>query len=304
MNSPDVVCFGVLSYLQLMVVEEIAGRNGGTAITQKFDSFGDDAAIVAAMLHEWGVHSRLVPSALGEDEYGRKVAAVIERLGLDTDLTVDPKIETVFEVSIADHTGDRTYYYQRTPQAVTTLDRADLGSLQNARFLYVDWYDGDHILRPIETAAKLGVPLLVNIESQFDNRELLHALGPAAAVCQVTLDEPDVAGKMEEAAQAVLGAGVGTALVTGGALGCLAADNNEMVRVETPQVEVADGNGAGSCFAAGFIYGRLQEWPLERCARFATAQASLKCSRVGYTPFPVEDGERLAATLVVDSRAW
>ena len=209
MNSPDVVCFGVLRYLQLMVVEELAGRNGGAAIKQKLDSFGEDAAIVAAMLHGWRVHSRLVPSALGEDEYGRKVAAVIERLGLDAELTVDPKIETVFEVSIADRTGDRTYYYQRTPQTVATLDRADLDGLENSRFLYVDWYDGDHILRPIKAAAKFGVPVFVNIESQFDNRELLKGLGPSSTVCQATVEESDADEKMSEAARTVLGAGVG-----------------------------------------------------------------------------------------------
>ena len=304
LTSPNVVCFGVLSYLQLMVVEEPASRNGGAAIKQKLDSFGDDAAIVAAMLHGWRVHSRLVPSALGKDEYGRKVAAVIEPLGLDTELTVNPKIETVFEVSVADRTGDRTYYYQRTPQTVATLDRADLDGLENARFLYVDWYDGDHILRPIKAAAKFGVPVFVNIESQFDNRELLKGIGPYATVFQATVDESDADEKMLEAARMVLDAGVGIALVTGGSSGCLATDGKTMVRVEAPKVEVADGNGAGSCFAAGFIYGRLQEWPLERCARLATAQASLKCSRVGYTPFSVEDGERLAATLAVDSRAW
>jgi len=303
LTSPDVVCFGVLSYLQLLVVEEIAGRNAGTAINQKFDSFGDDAAIVAAMLHGWGVRSRLVPSALGDDEYGRKVAAVIKGLGLDADLAVDSKVETVFEVSIADHTGDRTYYYQRTPEAVATLDRADLAGLENTRFLYVDWYDGDHVLRPMKAAAQFGVPVFVNIESQFDNRELLKRLSPSATVCQVAVDESDADTKMAEAARLVLDAGVGAVLVTAGPRGCLAADGRTMVRVEAPPVEVADGNGAGACFAAGFIYGRLQEWPLERCARFATAQASLKCSRVGYTPFPVKDGERLAATLNVTARS-
>lgn len=303
MNTPDVMCFGVLSYLQLVRVEKIADRNNGTVIKQKFDSFGDDAAIVAAILHQWGVSTRLVPSTLGRDEYGRKAAVAIEQLGLDAELAFDSGIDTVFEISIADRTGDRTYYYQRSPEAVATLGHADISNLRTARFLYADWYDGDHILRPIEVANISEVSIFINIESQFDNRELLKHLGPTS-VCQVALDDSRSEEDMAAAAHRVLERGVGTVLVTAGARGCLAADETRMIRVRAPRLKIADGNGAGSCFAAGYIYGRLQGWPLERCARFATAHASLKCSRVGYTPYPLAGGERLAGTLEVVSRSW
>ena len=50
-----------------------------------------------------------------------------------------------------------------------------------------------------------------------------------------------------------------------------------------------------------FIYGNLLGWPLERCARFATAQASLKCGAAGYQLATILEGERLAATLQVDA---
>ena len=53
-SNGEVVCFGVLSYLQLMVVDQVPVHNGGTPISQLTDSFGDDAAIVAGMLHQWG----------------------------------------------------------------------------------------------------------------------------------------------------------------------------------------------------------------------------------------------------------
>ena len=297
------MCFGVLSYLQLLLVNHIAGRNDGTAIQEKYDSFGEDAAIVASMLNSWNVPSRLLPSALGKDEYGRKVAAIIKEQGLDVNLTFDPNIKTVFEISIADNTGDRTYYYQRSLEAVATLDRPDISILGKAGLLYVDWYDGEHILRPIEAAAGFGVPIFVNIEQQFDNHELLKRLSPAS-FCQVTLEDSQTGAEMAEAASRVLEAGIDTVLVTAGARGSLASDGNKIIRVEAPKTVVADGNGAGCCFAAGFIYGRLQEWSLEQCTRFATAQASLKCSRVGYIPFPVVDGERLAKTLTVESGCW
>ena len=183
------------------------------------------------------------------------------------------------------------------------MDEADLTPLEGATFLYVDWYDGDHILRPMKLASRLGVPVVVNIESQYGNRELLTKLAPYATVYQVSADEPNTGEDMASIANGLLDAGIDTAIITGGSRGCLAANVSETVRVTAPQVEVMDGNGAGSCFSAGFIYGRVRGWSLEQCARFATAQASLKCGVPGYTVASVAEGERLAATLQTEVKA-
>jgi sulfofructose kinase len=44
---------------------------------------------------------------------------------------------------------------------------------------------------------------------------------------------------------------------------------------------VVDTTGAGDIFHAGFIYGLLQGWPLERQLDFACAAAALNCMAVG-----------------------
>jgi len=298
--SGEVVCFGVLSYLQLMVVDQIPVHNSGTQIRRLTDSYGDDAGIVAGMLHQWGQNARFIPSALGDDELGTTVAATVNRLGMPVRLTVKPGVSTVAELSIVDPSGARTYFYQRSPELLATLDETDLAPLESAAYLYVDWYDGDHILRPMKSASRLGVPVFVNIESQYGNHDLLTKLAPYATVCQVSADEPNAGDDMASIANALLDAGIGTAVVTGGNRGCLAADASETVRVTAPHVEVVDGNGAGSCFSAGFIYGRVRGWTWEQCARFATAQASLKCGVPGYRVASVAEGERLAGTLRVE----
>ncbi|MCH8298046.1 MAG: carbohydrate kinase family protein [Chloroflexi bacterium] len=293
----EVVCFGVLSYLQLMVVDQVPVHNGGTQIQRLTDSYGDDAGIVAGMLHHWGQKTRFIPSALGDDELGSKVATTVGRLGVPVHVTVNPAVTTVAELSIVDPSGGRTYFYQRTPELLATLDEADLTPLESAAYLYVDWYDGDHILRPMRAASRLGVPVFVNIECEYGNRELVAKLAPYATVCQVSADGPDAGDDLASIATAVLDAGIGMVVVTGGSRGSLAADAGQTVQVSAPQVEVVDGNGAGSCYSAGFIYGSVRGWTLEQCARFATAQASLKCGVPGYEVASVAEGERLAATL-------
>ena len=291
------MCFGVLSYLQLMVVDQTPVHNAGTPIRQLIDSYGDDAAIVAGMLHQWGQDTKLIPSAVGDDELGRKVAETVARLGVPVQVEVNPDVATVAELSIADPSGARTYFYQRTPELLATLDAANLAPLERAAYLYVDWYDGDHILRPVRAASKLGIPVLVNLEDQSANSGLLAKLAPYTTACQVSVDNAESGNDLESIAGALLEAGMGTVLITGGSRGCLVADLAQRVRVSAPAVKVVDGNGAGSCFSAAFIYANLQGWNLEQCARFATAQSSLKCGVPGYQVATITEGERLAATL-------
>jgi len=291
------VCFGVLSYLQLMVVDQTPVHNAGTPIRQLIDSYGDDAAIVAGMLHQWGQDTKLIPSAVGDDELGRKVAETVARLGVPVQVEVNPDVATVAELSIADPSGARTYFYQRTPELLATLDAANLAPLESAAYLYVDWYDGDHILRPMRAASELGIPVLVNLEDQSANSGLLAKLAPYTTACQVSVDNAESGNDLESIAGGLLEAGMGTVLITGGSRGCLVADLAQRVRVSAPAVKVVDGNGAGSCFSAAFIYANLQGWNLEQCARFATAQSSLKCGVPGYQVATITEGERLAATL-------
>jgi sugar/nucleoside kinase (ribokinase family) len=47
------------------------------------------------------------------------------------------------------------------------------------------------------------------------------------------------------------------------------------------KVDVLDTTGAGDVFHAGFIYGLLQHWDLEKILQFANAVAALKCRELG-----------------------
>ena len=67
------------------------------------------------------------------------------------------------------------------------------------------------------------------------------------------------------------------------------------------QVLVVDGCGAGATYSAGFIYGWLQDWPLEQSVRFATAAASLKVTRSGLEMWPVDEIQKKAAGLKVET---
>jgi bifunctional ADP-heptose synthase (sugar kinase/adenylyltransferase) len=74
--------------------------------------------------------------------------------------------------------------------------------------------------------------------------------------------------------------------------------------VYAPKVKAVDACGAGASFSAGFIYGYLQGWSLDRSARYATAAATLKVTRAGLQMFPVAEILDLANRLKVEHWAF
>jgi sulfofructose kinase len=63
--------------------------------------------------------------------------------------------------------------------------------------------------------------------------------------------------------------------------GVVAFDGRKFHHAAAYRVPVADTTGAGDIFHAGFIFGLLQDWPLDRQLDFACAAAALNCSAVG-----------------------
>jgi sugar/nucleoside kinase (ribokinase family) len=63
--------------------------------------------------------------------------------------------------------------------------------------------------------------------------------------------------------------------------GVLAWDGKRCYLHPAYRVPVVDTTGAGDIFHAGFIFGLLRGWPLERQLDFACAAAALNCTASG-----------------------
>jgi sugar/nucleoside kinase (ribokinase family) len=66
-----------------------------------------------------------------------------------------------------------------------------------------------------------------------------------------------------------------------GAAGCLVRHREIGFHAPAFEVEVVDVTSAGDVFNAGFLYGFLAGWELERVARFANACGAIAVSQVG-----------------------
>ena len=296
-RTGKVVCFGMVTPARVLVVDEMPNWNAGAVWTDGAEFVSDDAAIVAGLLAGFGVEAELIGSALGEDDAGRKAIDMLNKMGVRGNFQMREDIKTPFEVNISDSKGGRTYFWNRRPEVLATLDDADLSPLHDASMLYVDWYDAPHIIRAMHCANDLGVPVYLNIEHGHQDEEALRSLAPYATICQAVTDESQLGGDALEVARLLAESGVPTVIVTLASGGAVGLEDDNIIHVEAPSLDIADTCGAGATFSSAFINSRLNGSDLEGSLRFAVAAASLKCSVVGPKAFPQEEVNRLAESL-------
>lgn len=300
--TPAYVGFGMLTPVTIMVLDRLPKHNTGALVREFSEFVFDDAAIIACVLRQWGVATGMIGTAVGDDPRGHALANQLEEWGVQGKVRFSKDIKTPMEVNVSDKTGARTYFWHRPPEMLATLDTADLSLLNGAQLMYADWYDGEHIVRAMDEANGLGVPVFLNLEHGHKNPQLLKKYAGRVSICQAVTDAAQL-GKtrsMLGTARKILKSGIKTALITMAKAGCLVAQDNHAVNVYAPRVKAVDGCGAGATFSAGFIYGYLNGWDIEASARFATAAASLKVTRAGLQMFPVDEIQALARKLRVE----
>jgi sugar/nucleoside kinase (ribokinase family) len=300
-TRPVYVGFGMLTPVAIMVVDQLPEHNCGALVKEVSEFIFDDAAIVACLLRQWDLPTAMIGTAVGDDPRGHMLAQQLEEWGVAGEVRFSKEFKTPLEVDVSDDTGARTYFWQREPRVLATLDTADLSLVREARMLYVDWYDGNHILRAMDEAINYNVPVFLNFEHGHADPELLKRYAGRAVICQATTDAAQQ-GKVSplDVALKLLENGVQIALITMAEEGSLVVQGEQAIRVEAPQVRVVDGCGAGATFSAGFIYGHLKGWSLEESVRFATAAASLKVTHPGLKMFSIPEIQALAGRLAIE----
>lgn len=284
----------------LVIVDDFPEVNTGATWKHLTEFISDDAAIVTILLRQWGVPTGLIGTTLGDDPSGHRTIRRLTELGVVGEFRTSLDITTPYELNISDTQGNRTYFWRREPELMATLDTADLSLIQHARLLYADWYDGDHILRALKEAVRLGVPVFLNLEHGHQHPALFQRYKPYISMCQAITDAAQRQDNAWEVAQGLLSQGISTAVVTMAGGGCFAATPAERMHVTAPEVDVVDGCAAGATLSAGFIYGHLQGWTLEDKVRFGVAAASLQCTVVGPCAFPLDQVQRMADQLKVE----
>ena len=94
-----------------------------------------------------------------------------------------------------------------------------------------------------------------------------------------------------EAGRKLLEYGPEVAVIKLGEKGSMAVTRDEVIKVPAIKVKEVDPTGAGDVYDAAFVFGMLNDWPLEETLRFANAAGAIKVTRFGPMEGPLSRKE-------------
>jgi sugar/nucleoside kinase (ribokinase family) len=268
---------------RLVLVDEMSLHTGGCAIN------------AATALSRLGLPVEVI-GKVGGDPFGDFVLNSMKERGIGTrGVKRDPQAGTSATMVMVAPDGERRFVHYIGANARLTLDDIDFSMVESASILHVagslvlPGIDGQPTAELLQQARVAGVTTFLDTVWDDTGRwmKILQPCLPyidyfvpslAEAQALTGMDDPHQVGR------ALLNQGVKTVGLKMGADGCLVMNGKDpAIRLPAFQVEVVDATGAGDAFAAGFIAGVYQDWPLERTARFANAVGALCVTGLGAT---------------------
>jgi sulfofructose kinase len=254
------------------------------------------SAVVACQC--WGLSTRYV-GRLGDDDAGRLHRREFARTGVDARIVDVPGAASPQSLIVVDSGGERTVLCRRDDRLLLQPHDLHRDWIVNARALHVDGYETAAATQAARWAREAGVPVIADLDETYEGVEdLLHLIDYAI----VSRDFPGRLTRepnLERALRQMHSRYRCTVTAaTLGQDGVLAWDGKRSYLHPAYRVSVTDTTGAGDIFHAGFIYGLLQGWDLERQLDFACAAAALNCTCSGARGGirTVADVENLMAT--------
>ncbi|MDB5079285.1 MAG: putative carbohydrate kinase [Chloroflexi bacterium] len=265
-------------------------------------TLGSSAAIFACGAARLGLKVAFT-GKVGNDEFGNFVVKELSKRGVDTaGVVVDAAIKTGLSVILSqgDDRGILTYPGSISALRYAEIDPALLGRgrhLHLASYFLLDGLRAD-IPALFKAARQNGAS--ISLDTNYDptgvwDGGLRETLGLVDIFLPNLTELMAIAGVSDSReAGDILAKQVPILALKLGPEGALARQGNTLVRAAVPGVKVVDTTGAGDSFDAGFIYGYLNDWNLERTLKLACACGSLSTRGPGGTATQPTLSEALA----------
>jgi sulfofructose kinase len=241
---------------------------------------GQVATTVVACQH-WGMSTRYV-GIVGEDAAAVLHREAFARAGVETHLIAVPGGASPQSLILVDGGGERTVMCRRDDRVALKPAHLDRELIVNARALHVDGYDTEAATVAAAWARAAGIPVIADLDELYPRvDELLENVDYLIVSRDIPgrlMKEPDLEIALRQMQRRY---GCRLTAATLGHDGVAAWDGRQLHHISAYRVPVVDTTGAGDIFHAGFIYGLLQNWPLERQLDFACAAAAMNCMATG-----------------------
>jgi sulfofructose kinase len=242
---------------------------------------GGQVASTVVACQTWGLRTRYV-GKLGDDDAARLHAREFERTGVEGQLIHVPGAASARSLILVDRHGERTVMCRRDERVVLQPEELKREWIVNARALHVDGHDTAAAAKAAGWAREAGVPVVADLDEIYPGVDALiekidYLVVSRDFPCRLT-GESSLKAALREIQTRY---GCLLTAATLGPDGVLAWDGEHFHYAAAYRVPVVDTTGAGDIFHAGFIYGLLQGWELERRLDFSCAAAAMNCMAEG-----------------------
>lgn len=242
---------------------------------------GGQVATTVIACQTWGLKTRYV-GKLGDDDAAALHSSEFARAGVDAQLIKVPGAGSPKSLILVDRHGERTVLCRRDDRLNLRPEELDRDWILQARALHVDGYDTAAATQAARWARAAGIPVIADLDEAYPDVEKLienidYLIVSRDFPCRLMAESnvKKALHKMQVRFGCLLTA------ATLGPGGVLAWDSKQFHYRPAYRVPVVDTTGAGDIFHAGFIYGLLQGWNLERQLDFSCAAAAMNCMANG-----------------------
>ena len=299
MSDIEIVGLGALNVDHIYQVERIL-EDGETVVLEAKSSPGGSAANTIYGLAKLGMKTGFC-GVVGDDDDGKILLRDFQKLGVDTSqIRVKSKAKTGSVLCLSDKLGRRSLYVLPGANNLLTTDDLDLAYINQARMLHLSSFADDRqfkvilaLIDKLDSSVKLSfapgalyavkgfkalAPILKRTYLLFINQSEIQQL-----------TGEDIIGGAESCIKqgcqnVVVTLGKGSKIRKTTAVGYIRDSENEYV-IKLRDIRAGmDTTGAGDAFAAGFIYGLLNNNGFEECGRLGDIVAQFCITKIGARP--------------------
>ena len=280
-SKVDVVGVGLNATDTLIPVAHYPARGSKVEFRSAKVLPGGQVATAMVACQQWGLRTRYV-GKLGDDGAAAMHRAEFARLGVEAHLFTAPGCPSQQAFILVDDSGERTVLWKRDTRLALRPEELQREWITKSRILHVDGHDTAAATVAAGWARAAGIPVIADLDELYPGVEALlkniNYLIASRDIPGRLMEEPDLQKSLPALRERF---GCRLTAATLGEEGVLAWDGTQFHYAAAFRVKTVDTTGAGDIFHAGFIYGLLQGWPLQRQLDFACAAAALNCTAVG-----------------------
>ena len=242
---------------------------------------GGQVATAVVACQRWRLSTRYV-GILGDDSAATLHREAFAAAGVEAQLVAVPGGASAQSLILVDAGGERTVLCRRDPRVALKPGNLNREWIVHARALHVDGCDTAAATTAAGWAREAGIPVIADLDELYPGvEELIEKVDYLIVSRDIPgrlMGESDLEMALRQMQRRY---GCRLAAATLGEHGVLAWDGRQIHHACAYSVPVVDTTGAGDIFHAGFIYGLLQDWSLQRQLDFGCAAAALNCASVG-----------------------